>query len=446
VNFTAPTGTINEKTDFAGNTVGGDTISLRAYSTYPAGEGTIRLLYSVQDGRADHRHQPCQVGASPEPFTKGCLTAIGTISLEGINSAQLSYVYDPLKDNKNGRTLAGFSTGAEKKMALCDNCPYVDYDKFYTYYGHYDYGHQWVTAAFDKRPTDFAFGNADFASYSDVAANEAIRIGTAMMNVWMYVIREFEDALDDCEKGCATDECNADKVNAWDEGVAFYAGSLEGLEGTERGNLPYALAEELCADFHTCTGTGKSHVNEQILDVFDIGLGKLLEQQCAETRVEVERIVELMTVPLVQATLRSAYHLSLPPTPSETLRGQAAAYAATVLPLVHNCSAADAEIIYENLKYGRVSSSSSDTDFQAVKAAFERNYPCLGISCEDVGGLWNERSGSYYPGAEACQNPSGGQVNVGLVVGASVAGLVFLFLVIFVSRLLVKKRKERTKP
>lgn len=38
------------------------------------------------------------------------------------------------------------------------------------------------------------------------------------MNVWMYAIRELEDALDDCNEGCTIENCNDDPVKAWDEG------------------------------------------------------------------------------------------------------------------------------------------------------------------------------------------------------------------------------------
>ena len=33
--------------------------------------------------------------------------------------------------------------------------------------------------------------------------------------------------------------------------------------------------------------------------------------------------------------------------------------------------------------------------------AFERNYECMGVTCEDVGGLVDE-NGDFYPGTEAC--------------------------------------------
>ena len=50
--------------------------------------------------------------------------------------------------HKNGRTIKGFSTGAQKKMYDdCPGCPYEDYTKFYNYYGSHTYADDWVTAA-----------------------------------------------------------------------------------------------------------------------------------------------------------------------------------------------------------------------------------------------------------------------------------------------------------
>ena len=46
--------------------------------------------------------------------------------------------------NKNGRTLRGFSTGAQDKMweasDSCPGCPYEHFSQFYEYYGDFDYG------------------------------------------------------------------------------------------------------------------------------------------------------------------------------------------------------------------------------------------------------------------------------------------------------------------
>merc|ERR1719248_410599 len=56
-----------------------------------------------------------------------------------------------------------------------------------------------------------------------------------------------------------------------------------------------------------------------------------------------------------------------------------------------------------NMKVG-----ASSTNFAAVKTVFERNYNCMGITCAEVGGLWNSAASKYYDGASPC---SGSVVN-----------------------------------
>ena len=109
-------------------------------------------------------------------------------------------------------------------MRTCENCPYKDFKYFYDYYGMDDYAHHWVESAFDKTATQFTNGNADFSASSFDGMAEYVKKGTAYMNIFMYVIREYEDALDDCNKGCI--DCNDSSVHAWDEGVVSDGGSL----------------------------------------------------------------------------------------------------------------------------------------------------------------------------------------------------------------------------
>ena len=121
---------------------------------------------------------------------------------------------------------AKFSKGAEDKMLKgCPGCPYPDFKYFNDYYGTPDYAHQWVEAAFAGESTKFSRGNADFSKFGFDGREQAIKKGTAYMNIFMYVIREFEDALDDCKRGILEDNYNS--VHAWDEGVCFYTGSIE---------------------------------------------------------------------------------------------------------------------------------------------------------------------------------------------------------------------------
>jgi hypothetical protein len=348
----------------------------------------------------------------------GCLQAAGELELEGIHAVSLAYEYLPDTDNRNGRTLAGFSQQAEKKMGLCAACPYVDYQKYLDYFGAPDYGHQWISAALERRSPTLSNGSVDFGTLPVEVANRAAQIGTTVLNIWMYVVREFEDALDDCVEGCATDQCNSDKVSAWDEGVAFYTGSLEGVDGSGDGNLLYALADDLCQDFKTCgdngdSTEGTSKVNTEIFKLFNLGASMLLREECVETRTVKEHIANWMKVPLIQATLRAAYA-----TPSDQSQGDMLAYASTILPYLHSCSPMDASTVFSAM-----TNTDTSNRFAIIKEALERHYECMGVTCEEIGGLIDTTTGISLPGAESCTSPSSG-TNLLVPIIAGVGGLV----------------------
>lgn len=252
----------------------------KAFDAYPAGIQLINVLYQTTDLQASYME--CQVGGLVTANLKGCFAKEGTFSIGGDNYA---YTYVPESDNKNDRTIAKFSTGAEGKMLTdCEGCPYTDFKYFYDYYGTADYAHQWVEAAFDGVQTNFKNGNADFSKYGYDGKEQVIKKGTAYMNVFMYVIRELEDALDDCQRGIISDNYNS--VHAWDEGVCFYTGSVEGQDGvTDDGKLLHQLADKRCTDFKTCgvdgiDEAGMSKLNYGLFDLFALGNFQLMSGNC----------------------------------------------------------------------------------------------------------------------------------------------------------------------
>jgi hypothetical protein len=396
----------------------------------------------------------------------------GTLIIDG---KQHGYTYNPLTNNGNERFLQKFSTSAQDLMYECEECPYKTYQKYYDYYGTFDYANQWVLAAFEGKSTSFARGNADFSKYGfpgrtgkstfhlirsitlvlfgpvsqsfilplvhlshqkklTLHKKEAIQKGTSFMNVWMYVIREMEDALDDCKESCTIENCNDDPVHAWDEAVAFYTGSLEGKDGSGDGKLPYALADKRCVNFNTCGEfakdvAGTSHINLEIFRQFNDGLNKITTGQCTATRPNKERIEELMAVPLIQGTLRYAYSTSTEEI-TEKAEAEGAVFAAAVLPLVHACDEDAADTIYKNMMTGQ----GGTADFGAVKAAFEKTYACLKIRCEDVGGLYDPAYSVYFPGAEPCgskvekKSAKAGK-GVGIAIGCVLAVALIAFVV-----------------
>ena len=419
--------------------VDGGTVSGTAMDSYNKGEDSIEVQYQTsekQDG-----YVGCQVGGNPDPFTDGCFAATGTFNIDG-NS--ISYSYSVEDNNVNERTIEGFSTKASTRMRPDQaTAPYFpDFQKFVDYYGTPDYADKWVTSAFDGTSTGFTRGNADFSTYDFEGRAEAIKKGTAYMSIAMYAIREMEDAIVDCEAGCDTAECNDDAVHALDEAVAFYTGATEGKDGSGDGHLMYALADKRCVNFRTCGDkansiSGKSKVNIEIFKQFSLMQGKLLAEECSAARKHKNRVVQLMWVPLIQGTLRYAYITETEPNPTEKAEAEGAVFAASVIPVVAHCSPSDADFIWKNMKTGQ----DGTADFSKVKKVFEKQYDCMGITCADVGGIWNDAAGNYMPGAAPCSGSgSGSSVNVGLAVGLSIGGLVALGLILF----LVRRRKTGT--
>jgi hypothetical protein len=255
------------------------------------------------------------------------------------------------------------------------------------------------------------------------------------MNVGMYVIRELEDSLDDCEKGCSTADCNDDAVHALDEAVAFYTGEFP--EGSSIGKLVFALAEKRCSDFKTCgkngdSSEGKAKVNHEIFADFDRMQTALRAKECVSARTIKESIARQLFVPMIQGTLRYAYITGVQPAATQKAEAEGAAFAAAVLPMVHSCNKDDAQTIYDNMQTGQANTA----QFLAVKIAFENNYDCLGITCQDVGGLWNSADEIYFEGAGPCgsSGDSGSSSNnVGVAIGITVGvgALVVLALFLF---------------
>jgi len=227
-------------------------------------------------------------------------------------------------------------------------------------------------------------------------------------------------ALDRCELPCQKSadvlyssaqkaQCDDSPVRAWDSAVAYYAGSLEGDSGD--GVLFFDLADKMCVNFLACGREaelrfGVSYVNNLAINEFMNGQAHLLKRECAAARESKDKIEKMMAVPLIQATLLNTYEQIYgawrAPAEDSHLAVQGATYAATVLPLVHHCNPGDAEIIYQNLHFDPVANQTWTPNYNAVKAAFERNYYCMGITCKAVGGIWKD--GAYSPHAAPCQD------------------------------------------
>ena len=339
--------------------------------------------------------------------------------------------------------IQGFSTNAQAAMLECTTkqqfCPIPTYKSFADYYGAGDYADKWITAAFESQPTPQfdSNGNVDFSivDSSYEGRGEFIKISTLVMNIWMRVIQAMYQAVEDCD------------LHSWDQAVALYVGSASTSASTAKptnkgihGNMLYALAQEHCSMFRTCNKDGQAKVNAIILQEFQRGQARLKSAngQCdtdttttANVKSHVDRIVAMMTVPLLQGFLTSTNDLDWKGDTRDSTKAQVLAYGTSLLPLLHACDANFAKLVQSNLPYV----ATSGTSFEVVKDAVQRSYDCLGISCQDVGGFVDlVHTGQYLAGAEPCgyeySKPEGYEYSKsegrgsGFVVGVTLAILV----------------------
>jgi hypothetical protein len=342
-------------------------------STASAGATSMRVTYTTT----------CKVGGTSTPDSSGCFTtgggSIEICASAGTPCTSWNDLGAATAIQNQYRTLAGFSTAAEAKMS-----GQVYFERYKSYYSNQgDYSNRMVLDALD--------GTGTCSTCDETAREQIAKKTSAYMGVWMYVIREMEDAINDCQSGCIN--CNDDPVHAWDEAVAFYSGSLEGTAGSSNGKLLYRLAEKRCSNFGTC-GAATS-VNTRIIPLFTQGKNRLLAGECSEIRPLITDIVELMMIPMIQGSLRYAYKVAEQQGGSKE-KAEGVAFSNAVLPMVSHCSASAATTISNNMAY-----TATSTSFADVKSAFESVYSCLGLTCDDIGGLIDTGS-TYLEGAAPC--------------------------------------------
>ena len=199
--------------------------------------------------------------------------------------------------------------------------------------------------------------------------------------------------------------------------------------------------------------SGESKQNVELMNLFQLGQRLLLVGKCDETVPVKDDIVKQMSVPLIQGTLRYAYKQATT-TPSKPMKekGEGAIFAAAILPQVHACSPAHAKTVYDNMNVNY----NGQVDFTAVKAAMEACYSSMGVTCADIGGLWDGTK--YYSGTGAAATPSvpgvsydaspcvdastssSDELTTGAIIGIAVGGGAALILLLFLILVICKER------
>ncbi|EJK45008.1 hypothetical protein THAOC_36410 [Thalassiosira oceanica] len=249
------------------------------------------------------------------------------------------------------------------------------------FYGTAEYSDKWLRAALNGESTEsFSNGKADFTKLDLKGRSAAVQHGIRAMAIWGHIVGLVEKTADDCDFDDTRDKSVEQKM--WDRAVALYVGS------TAR-----------------CKKGEEATVNKYIMDKFANGKLNIDIGGCSNLKNDARDIKSLMTVPLIQAASRAMYTIDKEGSTDGALQGEAAAYAAALLPLIHQCGAGNSKIIEADMLPGKSVSGS----YEVVKAAFERCYEKLNVSCEDVGGLVDFSKKQYKRGAQACGGVMPGQ-------------------------------------
>ncbi|ABO98622.1 predicted protein [Ostreococcus lucimarinus CCE9901] len=441
--------------------------------------GTSSLYPTLWDGTCTHT---CPAADSANPGQKCTLSAADAcLSTYGIYKyGKGSFKGNNKDDAASMRTLRGFATklgdkGASARVAAKNN-PFINkMNKYWAKQGlnELTWGQDIIEAAF--KGTCVKNGNScvksggvnllDFGTVGNDFRVEVIKKGIIYLNIFPYVIWEFQDAINDCHGGDlgANDEIpGGGSVHAWDEAVAFYTGSLEGiLKGGNNGlascddgncELQFQLSDYRCTNFGTCTAdadgdpwSGYSKNNEEIFKLFQQGEGEITEaaasSNTAATKCDLpdrthEKAVTKMLVPFVQGCMRYLWKTKDSQKAKEA--GELFAFASAALPFIDAVDPVAATKLFTRAWKLDFTTYTYEETKQGIEGTLSRLGAGEGIgtiSCADIGDLVDSSDQLLAAGCTDPSSPSSSNndttlgLGIGIPLGAiAITALVFVVL------------------
>merc|ERR1711977_790280 len=165
--------------------------------------------------------------------------------------------------------------------------------------------------------------------------------------------------------------------------------------------------------------TGVAKANLKHLALARRGRDKILSGDCHTVAEEFDAIVDQMTIPVVQGMLKYAFESDPAATDGKKYCNVGAgdacdkalaegwAFAAAVLPRLNYCDSAVAKLVKDNLDVTAITGALTQGNTQMtdgyakLKTEVEKTYPCLGITCEEVG-VYQTTAGVAKGGMSVC--------------------------------------------
>jgi hypothetical protein len=250
-----------------------------------------------------------------------------------------------------------------------------EFDLFSQYFGSESYAHDIVMDALIQD------GPSKDASRGQVA--ELVLSTLQTMVSYMAVLSKFQNAINSCKV-----VNQADAEAKWDEGVAFFVGSIEvNTPLQSNGVLMYSLGLEQCRRFGTCEESGEAISNVELFKHFANGMSMIKERKCGQAESLLSlNITKLMQIPLVQGTLYHSIENSLlDETRVEDNFATGYIMANSIEPFVNAANATSARIIAENFEFPLEGRAPLPNRHESVFEGFRYAVSEMGIGCSDVG-------------------------------------------------------------
>jgi len=221
-------------------------------------------------------------------------------------------------------------------------------------------------------------------SYSSATrrqAAEIVRRALQSMVSLNTVVGKMQASIAECKNGSA-DVARKE----WDNAVAFYVGSMEGVlaggRADSHGEWMYALGNEFCREFNSCKTSGEAAVNEQLIFQFSSGRDSLVDGECNYlTSLVPDKIIPYLLIPLIQGTI--SYSIKID---SGSADGESAATAHILAQAILAQGSLDGNSANTlSTTFASLSSSLASPVASDIVGAFSNSLNNLGISCEDIG-------------------------------------------------------------
>jgi len=320
---------------------------------------------------------------------------------------------------------------------------YCDY-----YGGDKTYFDKWVQSALSQKRFGSSTFRQDFNKYPldnpAVGLGEVAKKGTAYLSGYLEIFQFFEKAKYDLKNNCdGTFPC-MEACKAWNNAGAFFIGSAEGKNGLNGkkinendakgsyGYQIYTLGAKRCANYGTCGPAGDQQDkgipaknNIVIIELLQKGAAAVALGDLETIEKTIDEINSQILVGFIQGAIRYAYKLPALEIPKGGKElGEAVTFAAAAIPQIANVVSTKpwlrnkgkkASVLLQKAYQVKRNFDPSEFPATQVKDVFECFYEELGISCSDIGTLYDGGTdGKYIPCKDeknVCSIPSTAKQN-----------------------------------